>query len=118
MTNETPADSKADKVKGISAFIKKQLYALKAEEAISFQGLVEALCKQFPHVKGSTSASARINLVLKQKKVARDFKKYTHETKTEDKTTKQVLIVWKTELEKQFDDQKAAALKEETPAAS
>ncbi len=60
---------------GVSAFIKEQLQGLDGGSAIVMSNLVKELMVKFPSVKTKTGASARVNLVLKQKKVSEDFEK-------------------------------------------
>lgn len=60
---------------GVSAFIREQLAELDGEKAIPMANLVQTLIEKFPTVKSKTGASARVNLVLKQKKVADLFTK-------------------------------------------
>ena len=60
---------------GVSAFIKEQLQGLDKDSAIVMSNLVKTLMEKFPSVKTKTGASARVNLVLKQKKVSDDFEK-------------------------------------------
>lgn len=54
---------------GVSVYIREQLAGLDEEKAISMSNLVQALIEKFPTVKNKTRASARVNLVLKQKKI-------------------------------------------------
>lgn len=60
---------------GVSAFIKEQLQGLDKDSAIVMSNLVKELMVKFPTVKTKTGASARVNLVLKQKKVSDGFEK-------------------------------------------
>jgi len=60
---------------GVSAFIKEQLQGLDGGSAIVMSNLVKTLMEKFPTVKTKTGASARVNLVLKQKKIIEDFEK-------------------------------------------
>lgn len=60
---------------GVSAFIKEQLQNLDGGSAIVMSNLVKELMVKFPTVKTKTGASARVNLVLKQKKIIEDFEK-------------------------------------------
>ncbi len=60
---------------GVSAFIKEQLQGLDKDSAIVMSNLVKTLMEKFPSVKTKTGASARVNLVLKQKKVSDGFEK-------------------------------------------
>lgn len=113
---EATQTEKAPREKGISAYIKQQLLALQSDQAISFEGFIKDLREKFPHIKDNTGASARINLVLKQKKIAVDFKKYKREVpggKTPEgkelKPHTEIWIVQKDEKEKEFDRQVAAA---------
>lgn len=88
------------KGKGISTYIKSRFLDLAVDQALPFEEIVQDVRKQFPHVKDNTSASARVNLVLKQKKVSRDFKKIRN---SKDPTDKTIYIVRKTETEQQLD---------------
>ncbi len=60
---------------GVSAYIREQLAGLDDEKAIPMANLVQTLIEKFPTVKSKTGASARVNLVLKQKKVQEVFAK-------------------------------------------
>jgi len=60
---------------GVSAYIREQLAGLDDEKAIPMANLVQTLIEKFPTVKSKTGASARVNLVLKQKKVQEVFTK-------------------------------------------
>jgi len=60
---------------GVSLYIREQLAGLDDEKAIPMANLVQTLLEKFPTVKNKTGASARVNLVLKQKKVQEVFTK-------------------------------------------
>lgn len=109
--NSVGVPVKVPKEKGISAYIKQQLLALQSDQAISFEGLVKDLREKFPHIKDNTGASARINLVLKQKKIVVDFKKYKRVISDPEakKDHTEIWIVQKDEKEKEFDRQVVAA---------
>ena len=55
---------------GISDYVKEKLTVINASTAIPLRVLVKDIVEKFPSVKDETSASVRINAVLKQKTVA------------------------------------------------
>ena len=55
---------------GISDYVKEKLTAINDSTAIPLRVLVKDIVEKFPSVKDETSASVRINAVLKQKAVA------------------------------------------------
>jgi len=61
--------------KGISSYIKVQLESIEEGKALSVAALVQELLHTFTFIKDRTSASARINLVLGQKKICDRFTK-------------------------------------------
>jgi hypothetical protein len=58
---------------GISDYVKEKLQAITPDVAIPLRVLVKDLVEKFPSVKDETSASVRINSVLKQKTVAEKY---------------------------------------------
>jgi hypothetical protein len=58
---------------GISDYVKEKLQAITPDVAIPLRVLVKDIVEKFPSVKDETSASVRINSVLKQKTVAEKF---------------------------------------------
>lgn len=68
-------EQKISRAVGVSAYIREQLAGLDDEKAIPMANLVQTLIEKFPTVKSKTGASARVNLVLKQKKVQEVFTK-------------------------------------------
>lgn len=68
-------EQKVNRGVGVSAYIREQLAGLDDEKAIPMSNLVQTLIEKFPTVKSKTGASARVNLVLKQKKVQEVFAK-------------------------------------------
>lgn len=61
--------------KGISDHIKEQFDLIQPHKALSCSALVQELMNMFPTIKDRTSGSARVNLVLGQKKVSEKFTK-------------------------------------------
>lgn len=61
--------------KGISDYIKEQFDLIQPSNALSCAALVQELMEVFPTIKDRTSGSARVNLVLSQKKVSERFTK-------------------------------------------
>ncbi len=59
----------------ISSYIKERLQAITPELAIPFRVLVKDLVERFPTIKDTTSASVRINSVLKQKTIKNVFER-------------------------------------------
>jgi len=58
---------------GISDYVKEKLKGITADTAIPLRVLVKDIVEKFPSVKDETSASVRINSVLKQKTVAAQY---------------------------------------------
>lgn len=60
---------------GISDYIKEKLSHITTDTAIPLRTLVKDLMEKFPSIKDETSASVRVNSVLKQAKVAAAYKR-------------------------------------------
>lgn len=58
---------------GISDYVKEKLQVINPETAIPLRVLVKDIVERFPSVKDETSASVRVNSVLKQKAVAEKY---------------------------------------------
>lgn len=65
----------------ISKYIKEQLAAIPKDSALLQAALVQDLLRKFPSVKDRTKASARINLVMKQKGIQGKYEKITGKDK-------------------------------------
>ena len=88
--------------KGISSYIKVQLESIEEGKALSVAALVQELLQVFPFIKDRTSASARINLVLNQKKIRDRFMKI----RGKDKRVYVVNVIWNAHLSQEMRKEK------------
>lgn len=98
--------------KGISSYIKVQLESIGEGKALSIAALIQELLHTFTFIKDRTSASARINLVLGQKKICNRFIKI----RGKDKHVYVIRITENIHLQKEMGEEKTDGTAEKEAA--